>query len=102
MDGLLVMVPRERAVGHCGSGDFLMDIKGRLTRGRGLVYSGLQILKTDGLGEIAEDVFSLNRVWDRMLGDGRLFGVMHTGGWCDVGRPDSIALAEALLRGEDV
>ena len=27
----------------------------------------------------------------------RPFGITHAGGWCDVGRPDCIPLAEALL-----
>jgi MurNAc alpha-1-phosphate uridylyltransferase len=102
MDALLLVVPRDRAVGYRGAGDFRVDPEGRLVRGPGVVYSGLQILKTDSLAGIDEDVFSLNRVWDRMLDAGRLFGVVHPGGWCDVGRPDSIPLAEALLRGEDV
>lgn len=102
MDGLLVMVPHDRALGHRGAGDFLMDPDGCLTRGPGMVYSGLQILKTDVLAEIDENVFSLNKAWDRMLADGRMFGVTHIGGWCDVGQPESIALAESLLNGDDV
>jgi MurNAc alpha-1-phosphate uridylyltransferase len=32
-----------------------------------------------------------------MISDGRLFGLIHDGGWCDVGRPEGIAQAEALL-----
>ncbi|PTW50559.1 nucleotidyltransferase family protein [Rhodovulum kholense] len=100
MDGLLLLIPRGRATGHAGTGDFLTDADGRLTRGPGAVYSGAQILRTDGLAEIPEPVFSLNRLWDRMLAEGRLFGVLHPGGWCDVGHPDGIAEAEALLAGQ--
>ena len=99
MDGLLLLVPRERAMGHRGAGDFLMAENGRLTRGPGLVYSGAQILKTDDLAEILDPVFSLNLVWDRMIARGRLFGLVHPGGWCDVGRPESLPLAEALAKG---
>jgi MurNAc alpha-1-phosphate uridylyltransferase len=32
-----------------------------------------------------------------MLAAGRLFGVVHGGGWADVGTPAGIALAEAEL-----
>lgn len=99
MDALLLLVPRARAVGHTGAGDFLMDAKGRLTRGPGLVYSGAQLLRTEGLAAISDPVFSLNRLWDQMLADGRLYGLVHPGGWCDVGRPDCIPLAEDMLRG---
>lgn len=98
MDGLLLLVPRDRATGHSGAGDFLMDGEGRLARGPGLVYTGAQILRTEGLADISDPVFSLNRLWDRMAAKGRLFGVVHRGGWCDVGRPESILLAENMLR----
>ena len=55
-------------------------------------------MKTEGLHQIDESAFSLNLLWDRMMEDRRLFGLVHHGGWCDVGRPESIPLAEALLR----
>lgn len=100
MDGLLLLVPPERAMGHSGTGDFVMDGHHRLTRAlgaQGPVYLGAQMLRTDGLADIEEDVFSLNRVWDRMIARGRLYGVIHRGGWCDVGHPEGIALAEAML-----
>lgn len=101
MDALLLLVPRERAAGHTGAGDFLMDSAGRLTRGPGLVYSGAQVLKTGDLAAIPDHVFSLNLVWNRMIERRRLFGLVHRGGWCDVGRPEAIPLAEALLSGTD-
>lgn len=37
MDALLLLVPRNRAIGHQGAGDFLIASEGRLTRGPGLV-----------------------------------------------------------------
>ncbi len=103
MDGLLMLMPTDQATGHTGGGDFDLDAKGRLIRARGTgryVYLGAQILRTEGLADFTEAAFSLNRLWDRMIEAGRLFGTVHQGGWCDVGRPEGIALAEALLRGE--
>lgn len=100
MDGLLLLLPPERATGHTGTGDFLMDDAGRLSRAKGAagpVYLGAQILRTDGLAAIEEEAFSLNRLWDQMIATGRLYGLVHKGGWCDVGRPEGISLAEALL-----
>ncbi len=102
MEALLLLVPRDRAVGHIGGGDFLVDAEGRLRRGPGEVYTGLQIIRTDRLAEIADPVFSIGRIWDRMAEAGTLFGLGHEGGWCDVGRPDCIPLAEALLENADV
>lgn len=102
MGALLLLVPREKAVGHTGRGDFDLGGDGHLTRGTRLVYTGAQIIHTDGLKAIAEKAFSLNLLWDQMLAEGRLFGAVHRGQWCDVGRPESIPLAESMLRGEHV
>ncbi len=102
MDALLLLAPPGKALGHTGQGDFLMDDQGRLSRARGapgLVYLGAQILQTGRLAEVPEQVFSLNLLWDRLIATGRAFGLVHQGGWCDVGRPEGIAEAEALLAG---
>ena len=45
----------------------------------------------------ASGVFSLNPVWDALIAEGGLRGIVHPGGWVDVGRPEGIALAEAEL-----
>ncbi|MDO5368858.1 nucleotidyltransferase family protein [Paracoccus sp. (in: a-proteobacteria)] len=97
MDALLMLVPVDRAQGRVGGGDFALDARGRITRGGPFVYTGCQIIRTGGLAAITEPVFSLNRLWDRMIADGRAHGIVHPGGWCDVGRPDCIPLAEAML-----
>lgn len=102
MEGLLLLIPPGQAIGHKGAGDFHMTPDGRLGRGPGFVYSGAQIIRTDGLAEIDEAVFSLNRLWDQMLTRRTLFGVVHKGHWCDVGQPESLPLAEAMLKGQDV
>ena len=102
MEGLLLLLPAGQARGHSGTGDFLMAPDGRLTRARGAagpVYLGAQILRTDGLAAIADPVFSLNKLWDQMIAAGRLYGLIHDGGWCDVGHPEGIAEAEAMLAG---
>jgi MurNAc alpha-1-phosphate uridylyltransferase len=101
MDALLLVAEVQNATGHRGTGDFLMDAEGRLTRAKGasgVVYLGAQILRTDRLSSVPQQVFSLNLLWDQMIAGGRAFGLEHHGGWCDVGRPDSIALAESMLR----
>ncbi|AXI44603.1 nucleotidyltransferase [Sulfitobacter sp. SK012] len=102
MDALLIAVPPDQAVGYSGSGDFTIDIDGRLTRGPGLIYGGIQIIKTDLLATIPETAFSLNRIWDLMLERQRLFGLTYDGHWCDVGHPQGVALAENMLSRADV
>lgn len=55
------------------------------------------ILNPARLADIDDQVFSLNRVWDVLIAEGRAFGHIHPGGWCDLGRPETIPLAEAML-----
>ena len=102
MDALLVCIAPDMAAGHAGQGDFVLDAQGRMARGPGLIYGGAQIIKTDGLPAITEKAFSLNVLWDRMLAEGRLYGISYPGQWCDVGHPDGIALAERMIGYRDV
>lgn len=94
---LLLCVPADRATGREGPGDFAMDDRGCLTRGGDLVYTGAQILDPAVLAQETGEVFSLSRVWSRLAVEGRLRGVVHPGGWADVGHPQGITAAEAML-----
>lgn len=100
MDGLLLVVPRERAVNYTRSGDF--DLVGGLPVRRGAtdashVYTGAAIMTAAAFTGAPPGPFSLNLVWDRLLAQGRLGAVEHPGAWVDVGTPDGIAAAEAAL-----
>ncbi|EPX82486.1 nucleotidyltransferase family protein [Salipiger mucosus] len=97
MDALLLCVPPAQAVGRKGGGDFTLGSDGRLSRGGDMIYTGAQILRTDRLAGVSDAVFSLNMVWSEMAAEGRLFGQPYGGHWCDVGHPEGIALAEAML-----
>jgi N-acetyl-alpha-D-muramate 1-phosphate uridylyltransferase len=100
MDALLLLLPVAAATGHGGRADFARDSAGRISRGHGHetdVYLGAQIIKTTDLAGFPDRVFSLNLLWDQMITRGRAYGLIHQGGWCDVGRPEGIATAEALL-----
>ncbi|WP_374631028.1 nucleotidyltransferase family protein [Ferrovibrio sp.] len=108
MDALLLLQPTTGATGYEGMGDFLMDQMGGLTRRDSrctapFVYTGVQIVSPrlfDGVpqGEKAE-AFSLNRLYDRAIEQGRLFGLRHEGDWMDVGNHAGMAQAEVLLNG---
>ena len=97
MDALLLCAAPGSVVGRKGGGDFTLGPDKRLIRGGPLVYTGAQILKTDGLDGIEAPAFSLNLLWNDMAARGRLFGVMFDGRWCDVGHPDGIVAAEQML-----
>ena len=97
---MVCLVPRAAAVGHGGPGDFFLD--GGRVRRRGaaatadFVYAGAQIIDPAPVAAFPAEVFSLNPVWDGLIADGRLEGLVHPGGWVDVGRPEGIALAAGV------
>ena len=98
MEALLLLIPKQAAVGHKGNGDFDLLPDGRIARGTGYVYSGLQIVKTDRLVAIKDKAFSMWVLWSGMLHRSAVFGAVYTGQWCDVGRPESIKIAEEMLK----
>lgn len=102
MSALLHLVPREAAIGYTRQGDFFIAEDGRLTR-RGAapvapyVFTGAQIIIPEAFADAPSGAFSTNLVWSRLIGEGRLFGVVHDGAWVDVGTPEGLLLAEEAL-----
>lgn len=106
MDGLLLTVPRARAVGYEGAGDFVRDSAGRLARAgadaaEAEVFAGVQILHPRLFAGAPEGAFSLNRLYDRAIAAGRLFGLAHAGAWFHVGTPEGRDEAERWLAAPD-
>ena len=100
MEALVLLAPQDRALGFTGRGDFLLDGDGRISRAAGQighVYLGAQIIRTEAFASTPQSAFSTNLIWDQMISEGRAFGVVHDGIWCDVGRPEGIAFAEGML-----
>lgn len=103
MDCLLLLSPLDRTVGYDGRGDFLLGGDGRLARraageGQPLAYIGGYLVAPRLFAGAPAGKFSMNLLWDRAIGQGRLFGIAHTGRWLHVGTPDAIPLAEAALK----
>ncbi len=101
MDALLLVHPTVAATGYAGDGDFFMDIEGRLHRRceaeiAPFVFTGSQILSPALFDGLEPGAFSLNRVYDRALECGRLFGIRHDGAWYHVGTPDSFERVSRL------
>lgn len=103
MDGLLLLVPRERAPADM-RGDFDLEPDGRLRRRSGdtasYVFIGVQLLHERLFAGAAPGAFSLNLLYDKALAAGRLHGLVHSGGWHHVGTPDQLAAADAALAAE--
>lgn len=97
MDGLLLL-GRHKGRAEAGRWKLDLDAAGRIFRTpNGYEYLGAGIFKTDGLAAMPEGPFSLRDLWPAMMEADRLSGVVHPGQWVDVGRPENIAAAEALL-----
>ncbi|WP_342077504.1 nucleotidyltransferase family protein [Yoonia sp. SS1-5] len=97
MEALLLMVPKENVHGHLGKGDFLRSEDGRLRRGPGDIYTGVQMIRTETLADMQQDAFSMNVIWDQIADRGGLYGLTYQGQWCDVGQPAGIPIAEEML-----
>ena len=102
MDALLLVHPREAAIGYDGPGDFNLAPDGKLARRSGdsapFVFTGVQILSPRLLDGAPSGAFSLNKFYDRAASAGRLYGLIHTGHWFHIGTPDGLRLAEERLR----
>lgn len=98
MQSLLLLVPSATALGTNSTGDFSLE-HGHIRRTGSFIYGGAQVIRTDRLNEIDQEVFSLNAYWDLLLKAGPLHGVTYDDGWCDIGTPQGLAIAEEALRG---
>jgi N-acetyl-alpha-D-muramate 1-phosphate uridylyltransferase len=102
MDALLLLAPTVRAVGYSGRGDFFLDREGRLTRRperavAPFAYAGAAILHPRLFADAPAGAFSLNLLFDRAIGAGRLFGVRLDGIWIKVETPGAVAAAEVAI-----
>jgi len=99
MAALLLLKETGEALGYSGPGDFFQSPNGQLQR-RGdkdqapFTFTGLQILTPSLFEDIAEKVFSLNKIYDRALVANALFGVTFGGPWLHMGTPEMVAAAE--------
>lgn len=103
MDAFLLLAPTPAAIGYDGPGDFTMAPDGRLARRREqtvapFVFTGVQMLDPRLFDGAPAEAFSLNRLYDRALAAGRLFGCVHDGAWMHVGTPQARVLAERCLQ----
>ena len=103
MDGILLLAPTVGSVGYSGVGDFEMSGDGRLTRRRErtvapFVYAGAAILSPSVFEGREAEPFSLNRIFDELIGKGRLFGLRLEGTWLHVGTPEAIGQAERTIK----
>lgn len=102
MDSLMLVAPLAASIGYDGLGDFQMDPTGRLTRQSGprlapFVFAGVSIAHPRLFDNAPKGPFSLNKLWDRAIEKGRLYGLRLEGIWMHVGTPEALKEAETAL-----
>jgi MurNAc alpha-1-phosphate uridylyltransferase len=97
MEALLLVIEKRNVHGHLGKGDFRLGPDNQLHRAPEMIYTGVQMIRTETIDHFADPAFSLNVAWNDIATRGGLFGVKYDGQWCDVGQPSSIPIAEAML-----
>ena len=103
MDGLLLLVRTAQVDGTVGRGDFMLDPLGHLRRPKEreivpYLFGGVQILSPRLFDRVPDGAFSLNRLYDRAIESGRLFGLVHDGAWFHLSTPRDLEKAEDQLR----
>lgn len=102
MDALLLLAPTAASIGYAGRGDFAMTPDGRLHRRPErevvpFVYAGAALLSPAMFRDAPKGPFSLNKLFDQAIENGRLHGLRLEGVWMHIGTPDAIAVAEAAI-----
>lgn len=102
MDALLLLLPRKKAHGYKGRGDFFMASDGRLSRiGQAreapYVYIGIQVISPKLFQRSPEGPFSLNLLWDKARQIGRLYGHIYSGEWFHMSTPEDLNIYESLI-----
>ncbi len=105
MDSLMLVALAASSVGYDGHGDFDMSPTGLLTRRKErqeapFVFTGVSIAHPRMFEGAPRGAFSLNRLWDRAIAQGRLYGVRLDGIWMHVGTPEALAEAEQRMMAE--
>jgi N-acetyl-alpha-D-muramate 1-phosphate uridylyltransferase len=104
MDSLLLLAPVAGSLGYDGAGDFDLDRIGRLSRRSGahaaFAFTGVSIAHPRLFEGAAHGAFSLNKLWDKAIVSGRLFGIALEGTWMHIGTPEALHDAERFLAGE--
>ena len=75
---LLLVVNKKKSFDQSLNGDF--NLKNNLIRRKDgdnleYIYTGLQIIKPEVFSDISKKVFSINRIWDKLIADNELHAI---------------------------
>ena len=75
----LLVVNKEKSFDKLFEGDFTLENKliGRKKNGNNsrYIYTGLQIIKPEVFTDLTLEVFSMNRIWDKLIENNHLYGI---------------------------
>ncbi len=102
MDALLLTMLAPRVFGSVGRGDFGMDADGRLCWREPphiapYLYASVQIIKPQLFADGPEGPFSTVQIWDKLIEQERLFGIVHDGVWFHISTPRDLEMARPML-----
>jgi MurNAc alpha-1-phosphate uridylyltransferase len=102
MDALMLLAPTVNTICYDGSGDFMMDSDGLLSRVpekriAPFVWMSMEIVHPRLFDGAPGGKFSINPLWDKAIAKGRLFGQRLDGVWMHIDRPDAIAASDEFL-----
>lgn len=106
-DAMLLLARSAGTIAETRYGDFIWTREGELRRRlerevAPYLYSGIQIATKALLHGAAVEPFSMNRLWDEALAQGRLNAIIHDGVWLHMTTPADIERAEELLAAREV
>lgn len=105
MDILLLLQP-VAAMNMTGAvGDYTVDGDGRakrsITRDGDYMFAGIRIAAPRIFDGAPEGAFSFLSLMDKAEREGRLFAVIHDGGWYHISTPEDLAEVDAAFRARD-
>lgn len=107
IDFLMLLHPRDKAVGFYGRGDFLLREDGAIRRPEEgeeapYVFTGIEIVHPRVFVDYPKGAFSLNLLWNRLKqADGwydRIAAIVHDGDWLHVGDMQGLEDVERYFR----
>ena len=94
-DSLLCLSPLKNTKGYKGEGDFVFLNNNKIRRYQNndqspFVYCGAQIISIDSFIGFEEDIFSINKIWNRSISNDRLMGFKNNNDVCHIGSVETL------------
>ena len=94
-DSLLCLSPLKNTKGYKGEGDFVFLNNNKIRRHQNndqspFVYCGAQIISIDSFIDFEEDVFSINKIWNRSISNDRLMGFKNNNNVFHIGSVETL------------